>query len=107
MHSSWEFKVPPPNAIPPQEINPLIFGLLKGNQWVAIVPDHKAGGLSRRDSFGGVTFNSHDFLLVGEDFPPKMLTKNHNFGEVAFPPDGHQPRDRSGFLQIFVGLRKS
>ena len=37
-----------------------IAGLIKGNQWVFIVPDHKAGYLLGVGSFGGGTLDSHD-----------------------------------------------
>ena len=54
--NSWEPKVPPQGHVKPPRKG-LIFGLIKGNQWVFIVPDHKAGYL-----LGG-TLGSHERSL--------------------------------------------
>ena len=51
---SWEPKVPPPKATPQEIAGPNSRPKIKGNQWVFIVPGHKAllfiGG---KRSFGG------------------------------------------------------
>ena len=47
----------PPQSYPPQVHKGLIAGLIKGNHWVFISPDHKAlaisGGGNRVRGFGG------------------------------------------------------
>ena len=54
-----ESKVNPSKAGPPPAvIRGLIAGLIKGNQWVFIVPDHKAGYFLRgKRSFGGGSYS--------------------------------------------------
>ena len=71
---SWESKGTPPQSHPPQEIA----GLIKGNQWVFIVPDHKAGyffGGFPRGHRGGVNVGPLDSqpmknFSVSSDWPP-------------------------------------
>ena len=46
-------------AGPPPGIRGLIAGLIKGNQWVFINPDHKAGYF-----FGGGTLDSLDVAFL-------------------------------------------
>ena len=53
---------------PPPRNKALIFGLIKGNQWVFIVPDHKAGYfLGYPRGIGGVPLDSHDIMNKSGD----------------------------------------
>ena len=55
---SEEPKGTPPMPPPPGN-KALIAGLIKGNQWVFIVPDHKAGYFLGGVALGGVPLDSH------------------------------------------------
>ena len=61
----------PPKATPPKKQPALIAGLIKGNQWVFIVPDHKGprlflGGVNV--ALGGGTLG-FPWFMVWEDLP--------------------------------------
>ncbi len=76
---SWEPKGTPRKPPPPRN-KAVIFGLIKGNQWVFIVPDHKAGYfLGVNVALGGSgPLGSHDLKLS------KFLTLVSNTPETSW-----------------------
>ena len=72
------------HVYPPRNSRPLIAGLIKGNQWLLIIPDHKAGyvlGVPRGiggcglplDLLDGLMESSRPDLLDGTGFTPAVL----------------------------------